>query len=223
MNLNIDTAFMLGVSPRIFQYVHVTLSLTFISSLIALCIGTTLALIATYRIKLLYPLSRVYISFFRGTPLLVQLFLLYYGIPQIIPQFSRMNAYTAAFLGLSLHSAAYMAESIRGAIKSVDKGQMEACLSLSMTPWQGMKRVVLPQAARVAIPSLGNSLIDLVKSSSLAFTLGVSEMLAQAKMSAAATYKFFESYLVVVMVYWLITICIGYFLEKLEMRLNKAY
>ncbi|SHJ09924.1 amino acid ABC transporter membrane protein, PAAT family (TC 3.A.1.3.-) [Geosporobacter subterraneus DSM 17957] len=223
MNLNIDTAFMLEVSPRVFQYVHVTLSLTFIASLIALCIGTTLALIATYRIRLLYPLSRVYISFFRGTPLLVQLFLLYYGIPQIIPQFSRMNAYTAAFIGLGLHSAAYMAESIRGAIQSIDKGQIEACLSVGMTPWQGMKRIVLPQAARVAIPSLGNSLVDLVKSSSLAFTLGVPEMLAQAKMSAAATYKFFESYLVVLMVYWLITICMSYFLGKLETRLNKAY
>lgn len=218
-----DLLFMLEVLPRIIKYVYITLSITMLSMLIGICIGTGIALVRVYKIKVLYRLSGIYISFFRGTPLLVQLFLLYYGIPQVIPKFALLNAYSAAFIGLSLNSGAYMAEIIRGAIHSVDKGQMEACLSVGMTPWQGMKRVVLPQAARVAIPALGNTFIGLLKESSLAFTLGVSEMLAQAKMSAAATYKFFESYLAVAIIYWLITICFSQLQKKLEESMNKAY
>jgi len=191
--------------------------------ILGLALGLVLALIHFFKIKFLKSFTRIYISFFRGTPLLVQMFLLYYGIPQIFPQFARMTAFTAAIIGLSLHSAAYMAEIIRGAIFSVDKGQMEACLSVGMTPVQAMKRVILPQAIRVAIPTLGNSYISLVKESSLAFTLGVAEMLAQAKMSAAASYKFFESYLAALLVYWLITLGISFLQEWLETRVNEGY
>lgn len=223
MSPNFDAVFMLEIFPRILRYIHITMSITLISMIIGLCLGTLLALIRIYKIKLLYPISNIYISFFRGTPLLVQLFLLYYGIPQIFPQFAAINAYTAAFIGLSLNSSAYISEIIRGAISSIDQGQMEACLSVGMTSWQGMKRIILPQAVRVAIPSLGNTFISLLKESSLAFTLGVSEMLAQAKMSAAATYKFFESYLAVALIYWMITIFFSHIQEKIEAKMNKAY
>lgn len=223
MKLNFDIAFMLGIFPRILKYIYITLGITMTSMMIGLCVGTLLALIRIYKIKFFYPLSNIYLSFFRGTPLLVQLFILYYGLPQVFPALAAMNAFSAALVGLSLNSGAYMAEIIRGAINAVDKGQMEACLSVGMTPWDGMKRIVLPQAARVAIPSLGNSFISLLKESSLAFTLGVSEMLAQAKMTAAATYKFFESYLAVALIYWMITICFSYIQGKIEEKMNKAY
>lgn len=223
MKPNFDAVFVLEVFPRIIKYIHITLSIAILSMGIGLFLGTIFALIGIYKIKFLYPFSKIYISFFRGTPLLVQLFLLYYGIPQILPQFASLNAYSAAFIGLSLNSAAYMSEIIRGAINAVDKGQMEACLSVGMSPWQGMKRIILPQAARISIPPLGNTFVSLLKESSLAFTLGVSEMLAQAKMSAAATYKFFESYLTVALIYWIITIFISYGQRKLEEKMNKAY
>ncbi|MCT4619456.1 MAG: amino acid ABC transporter permease [Marinisporobacter sp.] len=223
MKPNFDAVFMLEVFPRIIQYIHITLSITIISMIVGLCIGTALAIISIYKIKLLYPISKIYISFFRGTPLLVQLFLLYYGIPQIVPQFASISAYSAAFIGLSLNSAAYMSEIIRSAINAVDKGQMEACLSVGMSSLQGMRRIILPQAARIAIPPLGNTFVSLLKESSLAFTLGVSEMLAQAKMSAAATYKFFESYLAVALIYWFITVLVTYIQNKLEEKMNKAY
>ncbi|SHJ78644.1 amino acid ABC transporter permease [Paramaledivibacter caminithermalis] len=223
MNINFEPMFMLEVFPRILKYVYVTLGIAVISMFIGLCIGTLIALIRIYKIKGLNSFMKVYISFFRGTPLLVQLFLLYYGLPQVIPKLAEMNAYTAAFIGLSLNSGAYMSEIIRGAIGAIDKGQMEACLSVGMTSWQGMKRVILPQAARVAIPALGNTFISLLKESSLAFTLGVSEMLAQAKMAAAATYRVFESYLVVALMYWMITIVFSYIQGKIEEKLSKAY
>lgn len=223
MKNNFDPIFMLEIFPKIFKYVYLTLGIAIISMLIGLCIGTLLALIRIYKIKGLHPLVKVYISFFRGTPLIVQLFLLYYGLPQVIPKLAEMNAYTAAFVGLSLNSAAYMSEIIRGAIAAIDKGQMEACMSVGMTSWQGMRRIVLPQAARIAIPSLGNTFISLLKESSLAFTLGVSEMLAQAKMTAAATYRVFESYMVVALMYWGITIIFSYIQGKLEEKMSKAY
>lgn len=216
MTINIDFAYMLEVLPNIVRTIPLTLSLATMSMFVGLILALFLALSNFFKISLLSGFTRIYISFFRGTPLLVQLFLLYYGIPQILPQFSRMTAFNAAIIGLSLHSAAYMAEIIRGAINSVDKGQMEACLSVGMTPMQAMKRVILPQAIRMAIPALGNSYISLIKESSLAFTLGVAEMLAKAKMSAASSYKFFESYLAVLLIYWLITVGISTLQNRLE-------
>ncbi|SCY34370.1 amino acid ABC transporter permease [Alkaliphilus peptidifermentans] len=223
MNFNIDYGFMLQILPRILKTLHITLGLATMAMILGLIIATILALIGVFKIKVLHPLSKVYISFFRGTPLLAQLFLLYFGIPRVLPIFAGMNAYTAALIGLSLHSAAYMSETIRGAVISIDKGQMEACLSVGMSKLQGMRRVVLPQAFRIVVPPLVNSFISLIKESSLAFTLGVAEMLAQAKMSAASTYQFFESYLVVLLVYWAIAIVVGILQDKLEAKLNQAY
>ncbi len=223
MKSNFQPEFMLEFFPRILKYVHITLGITIISMIVGLAIGTIIALIRIYKFKGFESIAKVYVSFFRGTPLLVQLFLLYFGLPQVIPKLASMNAYTAAFIGLSLNSGAYMSEIIRGAISAIDKGQMEACFSVGMTSWQGMKRVILPQAVRVAIPALGNTFIGLLKESSLAFTLGVSEMLAQAKMAAAATYRVFESYLTVAIIYWMITICFSYLQGKIEEKMNKAY
>lgn len=224
MNLSgIDFPYMIEVFPRILKTAPLTLGLAIMAMILGLIIATALALVRVFKVRFLNTLTKVYISFFRGTPLLVQLFMLYYGMPQIIPAMANMNAYTAAVVGLSLHSAAYMAEIIRGAISSVEKGQMEACLSVGMTPLQAMKRVILPQAVRVALPSLANSFISLIKESSLAFTLGVAEMMAQARMSSAATYKFFENFLVALLIYWMISIVIGILQERLEIKLNKAY
>ncbi|WPC39307.1 amino acid ABC transporter permease [Clostridium sp. JS66] len=223
MKVNFDINYMIGIFPLLLKYTHLTISLALISMILGLSIALILVIILTYDIKLINPLLKVYISFFRGTPLLVQLFLLYYGLPQIIPVLKNINAYTAAIIGLSMNSSAYMVEILRGAIGSVDKGQMEAVKALGMTSWQGMKRIVLPQAARVAIPALGNTFVDLLKSSSLAFTLGVAEILAQAQMSAAATYKFFENYLAVALIYWVIIILFNHIQKILEVRMNHAY
>lgn len=223
MKLNIDLMFMAKIFPRIIKHIHITLGITIIAMLLSLIIGIILALVRTYKIPYLDSLAKIYISFFRGTPLLVQLFLLYYGLPQIIPGFASLSAYSAAFIGLSLNSGAYMAEIIRGSISSIDRGQMEAVLSVGMNSWQGMRRIILPQAMRVALPALGNRFISLLKESSLAFVLGVSEVLAQAKMTAAATYRFFESYLIAAIIYWIITVILTHIQNKIENKLNSAY
>lgn len=218
-----DLQYTMELFPLLIKYVHITISIALLSMIIGLVLALILAVIRIYNVKILYPISKLYISFFRGTPLLVQLFLLYYGIPQVLPFFRELNAYSAAVIGLSLNGSAYMAEIIRASISSVDKGQMEASLSVGMTQWQGMRRIVFPQAARVAVPSLGNTFIDLVKGSSLAFIMGVAEILAKAQMSAAANYRFFESYLVVALIYWAIITFFNYLQKILEVRLGKAY
>lgn len=223
MKLDFDINYMMSIFPLLGKYVYITVSLAVISMIVGLIIALVLVSISTYKIKVLNSISKIYISFFRGTPLLVQLFLLYYGLPQIFPVFKSMNAYTATIIGLSMNSSAYIVEILRGAISSIDKGQMEAALSIGMSHWQGMKRIVLPQAARVAIPSLGNTFVDLLKSSSLAFTLGVAEILAQAQMSAAASYKFFENYLAVAIIYWIIVIFFNYIQRLIENKMSYAY
>lgn len=218
-----DIDYTLGIFPILLKYVDITLSMAFISTAIALTIAILIAIIKTFNTKVLSQIADVYISFFRGTPLLVQLFLLYYGLPQIFPSFSSLDAYSASILGLSLHFSAYMAEAIRGAISSIDKGQFEAAESLGMSQTQTFVYIILPQAIRVAIPSLMNNFIDLVKSTSLAFTLGVPEIMAKAQLEASSSFKYFESFLAVALVYWALVVFFGYLQRRLEKRLNKAY
>jgi putative amino-acid transport system permease protein len=186
-------------------------------------LSLTLAIVRVFRIPVIHWLAMLYISFFRGTPLLVQLFLLYYGLPQLFPIFVGMDAFTAAIVGLTLHFAAYMAESIRAAILGIHKSQMEAALSIGMSRYQAMQRIILPQAARIATPSLMNYFIDMIKSTSLAFTLGVAEIMGKAQMEASSSFKFFESFMAVALVYWVVVIIFTRLQHLLEVHLNRAY
>ena len=218
-----DVKYLVQSLVVLLKYVHITLSIAILSMIIAVLLGVILAVIRMYKVKIFHRISEIYISFFRGTPILIQLFLFYYGLPQIIPSFKEIPAYMAVIIALSMNGSAYMAEIIRGAIMSIDKGQMEASLSLGMTEFQAMKRIILPQAARVAIPSLGNSFIDLLKSSSLAFTVGVAEILSKAQMNAASSYRFLESFTAVIIIYWIIISAFGYLQNILERRMNNVY
>lgn len=218
-----DFDYMLALFPILVKYLGITLEMSLIGFAAALVLSVLLALVRVFKVKGLDAVVIVYISFFRGTPLLVQLFLLYYGLPQVFPIFVGMDAFTAAVIGLSLHFSAYMAESIRGAILGIDKHQMEASLSVGMTEIQAMRRIILPQAARVATPSLMNYFIDMIKSTSLAFTLGVAEIMAKAQMEASSSFKFFESFLAVALIYWLVVIFFTRIQTVMEVRLNKAY
>jgi putative amino-acid transport system permease protein len=186
-------------------------------------LSVILANIRVFKVPVLDQLSQLYISFFRGTPLLVQLFLLYYGLPQVFPWLVGLDAFSAAVIGLTLHFAAYMAESIRAAIIGIDRSQMEASLSVGMTTTQAMRRVILPQATRVALPSLMNYFIDMIKSTSLAFTLGVAEIMAKAQMEASSSFRFFEAFLAVALIYWGVVVILTRVQIWAEAKLNKAY
>ena len=218
--LSFDFMYSLKLIPMLIKAMKTTISLSVFGMILGLIVGIALAIIRIYKIPIIKQLAEIYISFFRGTPLLVQLFLLYFGIPQVIPPLQNMTAYTAALIGLGLNASAYIAEILRSSINAIDKGQMEACLSVGMTKGEGLKRIILPQAFRIAIPPLGNIFVDTVKGSSLAFTLGVVELLAKAQMAASSSYKFFESYIVVAIMYWIIIEFFSYLQKVLERKIS---
>lgn len=221
--MNFDVQAMLGAFPILIKYIPITIMMAVVSMIFAIIMGYAIAMLTKNRTPVIYQLASLYSSFFRGTPTLVQLFLIYYGLPQLFPSFSAMDSLTAAIIGLSLKNSAYLAEIFRAALNSVEKGQLEACLSVGMTRAQAFRRIILPQAIRNAIPATGNTFIALVKETSLAFTLGVAELFAEGKMIATASLKFFETYSAIAIVYWVLTIIYSYLQELLERKLSKPY
>ncbi|MCG7499293.1 amino acid ABC transporter permease [Vibrio sp. Of7-15] len=221
--MGFDLTYMLELLPILLKYLGTTMEMAIWGLFFSLALAIALANIRVFKVPVLDQLSQLYISFFRGTPLLVQLFLLYYGLPQVFPIFVGLDAFSAAVIGLSLHFAAYMAESIRAAIIGIDRSQMEASLSVGMTTSQAMRRIILPQATRIALPSLMNYFIDMIKSTSLAFTLGVAEIMAKAQMEASSSFKFFEAFLAVALIYWGVVVILTRVQIWAEVKLNKAY
>ena len=213
---------MAGLLPVILRFVPLTFGMAVGSMIGALVLAAVLAVIRVLRIPVAHQAAGVFISFFRGTPLLVQLFLFYFGLPQIVPAMTGIDGVTAAIIGLTLHFSAYMAESIRGAILGVDRSQWEAAASIGMTQGQLLRRIILPQAARTAAPTLMNYFIDMIKSTSLAFTLGVTEMMGAAQKEAAGSFLYLEAFLVVALFYWVIVETLSVGQRRLESSLGKA-
>lgn len=215
-----SNSFFNRLSREILSGIKVTLLLSIISMLIGLSMGIIISIVRYLNAPILSNILSVYVSFFRGTPLLVQLFLLYFGLPQIFPILKGMSGFTSTYIALGLNASAYISEVLRGSFNAMDKGQMEACLSIGMTNIQAIKRVILPQVIRISIPSIGNIYIDIVKGSSLAFTIGVAEMLAKAQMVASTNYRFFESYIAVAIVYWILIEIFNYLQKIIEKKLS---
>jgi len=221
--LNFDIGYMIEIIPDILKYLPVTLYLTLISMVIAVIVGVALSLILVNKVPILLHIAKIYISFFRGTPVLVQLLIIYFGLPQLFSVFNSLDAGVAAIIAFSLNTSAYLAEIFRAGLESVDKGQAEAAISIGMSYPQAMRGIVLPQAIRNAIPATGNMFIGLIKNSSLAFTIGVTELLAQGKLLASANLRFFEAYLAVGLIYWALTYLYSVLQGWYENRIGKAY
>lgn len=218
----LDLDYMLGLVPILLKYLPLTLGMASVSMVLALILASLFAIIRVVKVPVLDQITRLFISFFRGTPLLVQLFLFYFGLPQVFSFLTAIDGITAAIVGLTLHFSAYMAESIRAAILGVDRTQWEAATSIGMSTSQMMRRIILPQAARVAAPTLINYFIDLIKSTSLAFTLGVTELMGAAQKEAAGSFLYFETFIVVAIVYWVVVELLSFFQTRIETRLSKA-
>jgi putative amino-acid transport system permease protein len=214
---------MWGLLPVLLSYLPLTLQMASIAMVFALVIACLLAVVRVLKIPVLNGAALLFISFFRGTPLLVQLFLFYYGLPQLIDALISINGVTAAVLGLTLHFSAYMAESIRAAIVGIDRSQTEAALSIGMTQSQLMRRIILPQATRVATPTLMNYFIDMIKATSLAFTLGVTELMGATQKEASGSFLYLEAFLLVAIIYWVVVEALSWGQRRLETYLNKAY
>lgn len=222
-------AFVSAFGP-IIEKIPMSLELTVISGFFGLTLGLLLALVRVNKIPVLNPIRAVFVSFTRGTPILVQLYLTYTGVPLILQAINlnyntnyNINAIPTAVLAIiafSFNEAAYNSETIRAAIQSVDKGQIEAAKSLGMTPFQVFMGVTLPEAARVATAPLGNSLIGLLKGTSLAFVVSVVEMTAQAQILAGSTFRTFETYFALALIYWVLCIVLENLIRLIEYRLD---
>lgn len=221
--MDFSISYFLEMIPSIASALDVTLELTAIALVFSLIIGSIAAVAEYYKISVVNQICKVYVSIFRGTPLLPQLFFFYFGIAYFSDFVKNMSPMTASAIVLSLNMGAYIAENIRGALLSVDSGQIEAAFSFGMSRFQTMRRVIAPQAFRVALPSLFNNLIDLIKGSSISFVVGVVDIMGQAKMEAAITFRFFEVYAAVMLIYWCVITILGFFQKRVERWCSAAY
>jgi L-cystine transport system permease protein len=195
-----------------------TIPLTLITFSIGLVLAILTALARISNVKLLEIIARVYVSAIRGTPLLVQLFIIFYGLPSVG---ITIDPFPAAVIGFSLNVGAYASEIIRASILSIPKGQWEAAYSLGMSYTQALKRIILPQAARVSVPPLSNTFISLVKDTSIASVILVSEMFRKAQEIAAMNYEVLLIYTEAALIYWIICFLLSIVQEGIEHRLNR--
>lgn len=221
----IDLGYVQDAIPFILKGVPITLGLTGISFLVGIVIGLIVALLRIYQIPVLTQLAGLYISFTRGTPLLVQIFLIYYGIPllfkqlSIMPYLASISPFYYLCIAFSFNIGAYLAETIRSGILSVPKGQIEAASAMNMPALSIFFFVVLPQALAISMPSIGNLLLIQLKNTSLAFVIGVPEIIGEAKIIAGRTSRIFEVYLIAAFVYW--GICLV--LEKILIVIERYF
>ncbi|MYM22435.1 ABC transporter permease subunit [Duganella sp. FT135W] len=164
--------------------------------------------------------ASVYVSLMRGTPLLVQMFVIYYGLPSVGIEFTPV---TAGILALSLNSGAFLSESLRGAIASISKGQWAASFSLGLGYWSTLYYVVLPQALRVAVPAMSNTLISLIKDTSLVSVITLTELMLSTKEVIATTFQPLPMYLAAAGIYWLLSLLFEALQRRAEQRLNRAH
>lgn len=201
----------------------ITLELTVLSVLLGTVAGSLIGIIRLQRAAFLRFCARAYVEFFRGTPLLVQIFMIYFGLPAFVQNFGftfSLNRLAAAVIALSLNSAAYIAEIVRAGIQSIDPGQAEAAQSLGLSSVQTMRYVIFPQALRRMLPPLGNEFISLLKATSLVAVIGFEELFRKGQLIVAENYRSFEIYAAVAVVYLFLTLLSSQALSYWERSLN---
>ena len=206
--------------PLLKSAVAMTLFLGLSSFVLGSLLGLLVALARLSSIGALRGLAFAYVSIFRGTPLLVQILLLYFGLPRYG---ITLDPVPAALLALTLFSAAYLSENFRSGINAVDKGQWEAAVSMGMGYWKAMTRVILPQGLRIAIPPVGSRMIALIKDTSLASTITVVELTRVADQVGASTFRYLEMFLMVGLIYWVINQILTIVQTLLENRMSRRF
>ncbi len=198
--------------------IKVTIPLTLISFTIGIGIALMTAMVQTAKLPVLKQIARFYVWIIRGTPMIVQLFVVYFGLPSIG---ITLAAFPSAVIVFSLSVGAYCSETIRAAIESVPAGQLEAGYCVGMNYWQTMVRIILPQAFRTAFPPLSNSLIGLVKDTSLAYSVAIVEILATAQRIAARSYDYFWLYCEAGLIYLIFCTILTFVQSRMEKRMER--
>ncbi|WP_407571223.1 amino acid ABC transporter permease [Deinococcus altitudinis] len=198
---------------------RLTLGVSLSALLVSVVFGTLLGIVRSFRLPVLGRLGNAYVELVRGIPLIVLLSVVYYGLPALGVT---LAGFPSAVLALGLYSAAYTSEIVRGGLSSVPAGQLEAARSLGLSRVQALRFVVLPQAWRVALPALGNEFVSLILGSSLASAVTLQELFAAGKYITNATYRQFEVYAVLALVYFLLTFTLTRLVRGLERRLSRG-
>lgn len=217
--------------PAILRGLPVTLEIVLFAAIVGWAFGLLLALVKMHRIPVLYQICGVFVSFTRGTPELVQLFLAFYGIPVVLQYTNyywgtgisingipKMLFVLVAFTNIM---AAYSAESFRATLEGVDKGQMEAALSTGLSKFDAYRKIVLPQALVVAVPSLGAQFVSMLKGTSLAFVVSVVDMTSAGQLAASRTYRYLEMYIALAALYWILSGLFSVLFRVIEKRLKR--
>jgi polar amino acid transport system permease protein len=214
--MNFDIDLVLRSFPLLLMGAGVTIQVTVLSVGFGLLIGMFVGIARLSTTWIVKMLATIYVDFIRGTPLLVQIFIIYFALPIVLGQ--RIDPFIAAITACSVNSGAYVAEIFRGGIQSIDQGQMEAGRSLGMTWAQTMRFIILPQAFKRIIPPLGNEFIAMLKDSSLVSVIGFEELTRRGQLIIARTYGSFEIWLTVAFIYLVMTLTIARLVDYLERR-----
>lgn len=233
--MTIDIPFIWVAFKEIIKALPITLIITIVPLLVGFLIGIVVALIRIYQVRFLFSAANAYVSFFRGTPIIMHIFVIYFGFPLLLDQLSEkfdLGIHTNSIpiisfvlIALSLAAGAYLSEIIRSGIISVSNGQMEAAYSVGMTKMQAMVRIILPQALAQSIPNFTNVIVGFLHTSSIAFLVSEKEVTGAANIVASINLKFLEAFIAAGMIYWGLTIIIeglSYLLEKRVTAYNRG-
>ncbi|KZM54558.1 amino acid ABC transporter permease [Aeribacillus pallidus] len=203
--------------PFLLKGAYYTLLITVVSMFFGLIIGLIIAIARLKGNRILRGIARAYVSIIRGTPALVQIVIVYYGL---VDYGIELGPLTAAYIALSINISAYVSEAFRGAIQSIPKGQTEAALATGMTERQAMRRIIIPQAIRYAIPPLGNTFVGMLKETSLVSVIAVTELMRSAQLLVAQYYVYMPFYAAIAAMYWIMSTFFTFLLNKIEKRLS---
>lgn len=210
--------------PQLLSRLHITLLIVLSATVIGLVFGVILALFRVYKVPLLNQLSIVYISFMRGTPILVQMFIVFYGLPILLMKIginiNRWDKLYFVIITYGLNAAAFKAEMMRAAIANIPVGQVEAAYSVGMTKLQAFSRIIAPQSIIIILPTLGITLVGLLQDTSLAFTLGIIDVMGKVNAIAANTYRSLEGYVSAAIIFFILSILLEQLFSRIEKKLH---
>ncbi|MBP5151924.1 MAG: amino acid ABC transporter permease [Lachnospiraceae bacterium] len=215
--------------PELIKKIPITLELAGLAFLVSIIVGLLLAVARYKKVRVLSKIATGFLSIVRGTPMLIQLYVAYYGIPAILKIFNSWGAdidiniipkIVYAFIALGLYQAAFTSETFRAALESVDNGEIEAATAMGMTYGQILRRIIIPEASENALPGVGNSLIGLIKGTSLASTCGIIEITYQNQILAGRDYRYLEGYVALAIIYWIITVVFERIFKFVEKKIK---
>lgn len=214
--------YFLDLFPIVLPTLGMTFKVALVSFVLTFALSIVVSVIRYFKVPVLTQILGVCITFFRAVPLVALLYLVYFGLCTAFPALRGMSPYRATVFSLVVNTTAFMSETFRGALDSIERGQLEACYAMGMSKLQAVRRAVLPQAMIAAMPTVGNQFIGIIKGSSLGFTVGLMDIMAMAKIQANQSFRYFEAYLCVAVIYFVIVAITEQIEKRIEKKLAKS-